>query len=513
MKIERKKNAIRNAFWGYLSKIISLVMPFIFRTIIIYSLGSDYVGLNSLFTSILQVLSLSELGIGTAIVFNMYKPIARNDNKHISALLNLYKKLYFKIGILILTIGIFITPFLKYLINGSYPTEINIYIVYLAFLLNTVIGYILFGYKSSLINAYQRNDIESKINAIINLLLYAVSSLLIILFKNYYLYLFVLVITTVLNNFILNYLTNKMYPNIKCIGEIENDEKKEIRKNVIALVCHKVGATILNSADNIVISAFLGLTMLAQYTNYYYLMQAMSTLILVCFTGLTGGIGNSFVTESKEKNSDYFSKILFFNGYLAIMFGTILYSVFQDFICVWVGQNLMFDNLVVLLFVIYFFVHSIRRTIIVFRDGVGMWWENRFQPLISAVINLILNIILVKYIGIYGILISTIIAMIVVDIPMEAKVFCKNKINLSEREYIFKLIGYFITLTIACLCVYLINSIINIDIRMKIIVDGIVSLIISNLCIFIVYGRCKEYKYYFNTIIGLVRKCIIRKDK
>ena len=287
MRIDRKKNAIRNAIWGYIGKFISLIMPFIFRTVIIYKLGSEYVGINSLFTSILQVLNLSELGIGSAIVFNMYKPIADNDIEHIGALLKLYKKVYFKIGMFILGIGVLITPLLKSLIKGNYPDDINIYMVYIAFLLNTVIGYILFGYKNILINAYQRNDIDSKINAIINLILYVVSSIFIAIFHIYYFYLIVLIVTTIANNIMLNIITNRMFPDIKCVGTIKELEKKEIKKNIVALICHKFGSTILNSADNIVISAFLGLIVLAKFTNYYYLMHALTTLIFVCFTGLT----------------------------------------------------------------------------------------------------------------------------------------------------------------------------------------------------------------------------------
>lgn len=506
MKLNRKKNAIRNAVWGNISKVISLLMPFIFRTVIIYKLGSEYVGLNSLFNSILQVLNLSELGIGTAIVFNMYKPIANNDINHINALLNLYKKLYTKIGFFIFLIGIAITPFVGLFIKGNYPNDINIYIVYFAFLLNTVISYLLYGYRSSLINAYQRNDIESKINSIVNLFLYSFSSILIITLKNYYYYLIVLIISTILNNVILSIITNKMYPDIKCKGNITNDEMIVIKKNVTALICHKVGATILNSADNIVISSFLGLAMLTKYTNYYYLMHALTTLIFVCFSGLTGGIGNSFETENKSKNSNDFNKILFFNGYLVIIFGTVLFSVYQTFIELWLGKDFMFPNGIVLLFIVYFYIHTIRRTIIVFRDGAGMWWENRFQPLISAVLNLVLNIILVQFIGVYGILLSTIIAMTIIDIPMESKVFCDNKVYMSMKEYILIIIKYFIILIISCFICFIINNFININIYFKLIFEGIISIIISNLGVYIIFKNQYEYRYYLDIIKTYIRK-------
>ena len=186
MKLNKKKNAIRNGIWGYLSKLSNMFLPFIFRTILIYYLGDKYLGLNSLFTSILQVLNLSELGVGAAIVYSMYKPIASNDKRKINSLLNLYKKTYRIIGLFILVVGGIFTPFITFFIKSGYPSDINIYLVYIGFLINTVISYELFGYRISLLSAFQRNDIESKINLIANLFLYLVSTILIIIFKNYY---------------------------------------------------------------------------------------------------------------------------------------------------------------------------------------------------------------------------------------------------------------------------------------------------------------------------------------
>ena len=170
--MQRTKNAVRNLVFGFINKMIIMLFPFVIRTIIIRELGAGYLGLGSLFTSILQVLNLAELGFSSAVVFCMYKPIAEKDSETICALLNLYKQIYRIIGIVILVIGLALTPFLPYLIKGTVPNGINIYILYYIYLFNTAITYFLFAYKSTLLVAHQRNDVVSNISSLTNILQY-----------------------------------------------------------------------------------------------------------------------------------------------------------------------------------------------------------------------------------------------------------------------------------------------------------------------------------------------------
>lgn len=508
MKLDKKKNAIRNGIWGYLSKLSNMIFPFIFRTVLIYALGDKYLGLNSLFTSILQVLNLSELGIGTAIVYSMYKPIANNDTKKINALLNLYKKTYRIIGLIVLIMGGILTPFIPFLIKNGYPTDINIYIVYIGFLLNTVISYELYGYRISLLSAFQRNDIESKNNLIANVFLYVVSMISIIIFKNYYFYIITLNVSTIINNILMCYSTNKYFSQYNCEGSIDNEEKKNIKNNVLALVCHKIGGTILNSSDNIIISKFLGLTTLAIYNNYYYIMNSVSNMINILFVGLTGGLGNSYETESLEKNRENFYKVLFFNFYITLICSTCLIGLYQDFIKLWLGDKYLLSFPLVFLIVIYFYIHTIRRCIIVFRDAAGMWWDNRFQPLVSAILNLVLNIILVNFIGLYGIVVSTIIAMIIVDIPWESIVFFKNKMKESPMKYFSKIFQYTMILIINIGIVLLLFNYIKFNLVFNLIIKLVISITISNIFIFIIFKNSNEYTYFKKLIKGIIKKII-----
>ena len=213
MKIERTRNTVRNSAWGILSKIITTFFPVIVRTLIVQYIGAAYLGLGSLFSSILTVLSLAELGVSSAIVFSMYKPIAEDDTNTICALMALYKKLYSVIGTVIGIVGLLLMPFLPYLIKGEYPSDINLYLLYLIYLGNTVIGYFLFAYKNCLLTAHQRTDISTKISIGTSIIQYAVSIMVIILFKNYYVYVFLAPLASIANNLLTAYYVDKIFPN------------------------------------------------------------------------------------------------------------------------------------------------------------------------------------------------------------------------------------------------------------------------------------------------------------
>lgn len=505
LKIERKKNAIRNMKWGYIYRITNMVLPFIFRTVMIKVMGAEYLGINSLFTSILQVLNLTELGFGSAIIYSLYKPIAEDDDSAICALLSFYRKVYRIIGTVIMTAGIILLPFIPKLITGTYPADINIYFVYFLFLLNTAVSYFLFAYRGSLLNAFQRNDIESIIATVVSVFRYVVEIIVIVATREYYFYLFIALAATVLNNILKYWTTQKMFPKYKCRGEIAKAQKQEIRKNVFALMCHKIGGTILNSADNIVLSAFMGVVIVAKYGNYYYIMNAIESIIIICFTGMTAGIGNSFVTETVEKNRNDFKKVLFFNAWLVGWCSTCLLCLYQPFMDIWVGPAYMLDNGIVILIVLYFFSHCIRRTIIVFRDGAGMWQDNKWQPIVSASFNIVVNILLVKTIGLYGIIISSVLSMILIDIPWETMAFCK-RIGMKSLEYIFLLAKYFVITCFAMTITYLISIQVGIDGVVGLGIKGIICILIPNILFYCIFRKNPNFSYFSNIVFKRIKR-------
>lgn len=267
-KIERTKNASRNIYFGVILQIYKLIIPFVMRTALIYLMGMEYVGLNSLFISVLQVLNLAELGVGSAMVYSMYKPIVEDDTVTICALMKLYRLYYRMIGLFIAVVGAIATPFIPKLIRGNVPGDLNIYILYLLNLGATVLSYWLFAYKNSILLAHQRTDIISKITLVTNSLQYIAQIILLWLFRNYYLFVIAALITQAVTNIVTACFSNKMYPMFYPEGNLPKDEVKRINQRIKDLFSAKLGTVLGISVDSIVISAFLGLTSLAVYQNY-----------------------------------------------------------------------------------------------------------------------------------------------------------------------------------------------------------------------------------------------------
>ena len=302
MEMNRSRNATRNIIFGVILKIYQLVLPFAMRTIIMYELGVKYLGLNSLFTSILQVLNLAELGVGSAMVFSMYKPIAQEDSKTICALMKLYKIYYRVIGLVVLAAGLVLLPFIPKLIAGDVPDGINIYVLYLLNLLATVFTYWLFAYKNSILQAHQRQDVVSKVTIVTDTCKYILQIGMLFAFHNYYYYVCVLLLSQIFNNILTAIVSNKLYPQFQAEGKLPKETVKEINQKIKDLFTSKLGFTIVSSADTVVISAFLGLEALAIYQNYYYIINAVMGFVAIIYSSITAGVGNSMIVHDTEKN-------------------------------------------------------------------------------------------------------------------------------------------------------------------------------------------------------------------
>lgn len=507
MKINRKKNAIYGTITGILLKAIQIVFPFLIRTVFIRNIGVDYLGLNSLFTSILQVLNLAELGVSTALVFSMYKPIAEEDSEKICKLINFYKNIYRKIGWVILGIGILILPFVPKLIHGSVPSDINIYIIYLMNLAATVLSYWLFAYRNSLFAAHQRVDITSVITIVISFLKYIIQIASLIIFKNYYIYLTVEIAYSIVLNIVTAIYSRKVFPYYNARGELSAEEKREIGKKIRDLFTAKVGTVINNSADSIVISSFLGLTLLAEYQNYYYIVSTVMAIFTIFFTACTAGIGNKLILQPKNEN-----KKLFYNLNYLIFFAlnfccSSLICLFQPFMELWVGKDLMMEFGMVILFVIYLYAEEAPRTMIVFKDAAGMWREDRFRPLTVAGVNLLLNIILVNYIGLYGILISTIVSMLFIGFPWLVKNIDKTLFKIDIGKFLNRIFKYTVVIVVDCVITYIISSrlVFNSFIT-TIVIRGLICLIIPNLIFTLAFLKTEENKYLEEVFCSLVSK-------
>lgn len=494
-KIERTKNATRNIFYGVLLKAYQIFVPFLMRTAMIYLMGVQYLGLNSLFSSILQVLNLAELGVGAAMVYSMYKPIAEDDFTTICALMKLYKIYYRVIGTVIAVVGIALTPFIPRLISGDIPPEINIYILYLLNLGATVLSYWLFAYKNSIFQANQRTDVVSKVTLVTNTIQYGLQIFVLWVFHDYYFYVIVMLLTQALTNIITAICADRLYPDFRPRGNVEKEKIREINQRIIDLFTSKIGGVIYDSADTIVISAYLGLTVLAVYQNYFYILNAITGFIGVIFAACTAGIGNSIIVETKDKNFNDFKKFTFIICWISGFCSCCLLCLYQPFMELWVGKNLMLDFSAVICFVIYFFIRQLNALFNLYKDASGMWREDKFRPLVAAMTNLALNLILVQVIGIYGILLSTVLAILCVGMPWLMHNLFTIIFEKEKLISFLKLLGtYCLIVLISCVASYFICSFVDVGLIPTLLIRGILCCIIPNLFYFFIYGRTTEYQ-------------------
>ncbi len=301
MKIERTKNAARNIVSGVLLQLVRLAAPFLMRTAILYTLGVQYLGLNGLFTSVLQVLNLAELGVGAAMVYSMYQPIVEDDHNRICALMNLYRSYYRIIGAVVLGLGLAILPILPYLIQGDVPADLNLHILYLVNLAATVGSYWCFAYHNSVFLAHQRNDVINKVSLMTDFLKYSTQATAILVFKNYYGFVMAVLFSQIINNLLIAAAARCQYPQYRAQGKIDRQDVRRINHRIRDMLTAKLGSVITGASDTIVISAFLGLEILAVYQNYYFLLSAVAGMMIIISKSILAGIGNSIIVDSQQK--------------------------------------------------------------------------------------------------------------------------------------------------------------------------------------------------------------------
>ncbi len=495
MKIDRTKNATRNIFWGLINKSITLLLPFVLRTIMLKVMGSDYLGLNNIFTSILQVLNLAELGFSSAVVFSMYKPIAEDDKPTICALMNFYKTVYRVIGIVVLVVGIILLPFIRFLIKGPTPPDVNLYILYLIYLVNTALSYFLFAYKSALLNAHQREDIHSNINSIVFIVQYGLQIAAIILFKNYYIFILIQPLFTVASNIITAVITKRYYPEYICKGHLDKEIISQIKHQVGGLMIQKLCITTRNSLDSIIISAFLGLTSVTIYNNYFYIISSLHAVLGIILNSLRAGVGNSITVESIEKNHNDMHKFMFIYAWIAGWCTICLACIYQDFMVLWAGEELLFPVYMMIAFCVYFYLMSLGDIRNLYMTGAGLWWEGRYRSIMESVANLVLNITLGYFFGVFGIIIATILSLFIINFGYGSHIVFKFYFKNGKLGYFFAkhALYAFITLIVGSIT-YFLCSFIPLTGVAALLVKGCVCVLVPNIFYLIIYCRTKLFK-------------------
>lgn len=512
MRIASTKNTIRGIFFGMINKAIIIIMPFVLRTILIYRIGADYAGLSSLFTSILRVLNMAELGFASAAAFSLYKPVADENTEKVCALLSFYRKIYYSVGAVVLIIGLALMPFLDHLIKGSYPADVSLQILYLIYLLDSAASYFLFSYKNLILNVYQRVDIISIISTLLHLTVYAIQIIILVVFRAYYAYILCTLGYTVVNNICIARYVSKHYPQYRCRGTLDKSEKKEIIRNSYGMFLFKVCSATRNSLDTLFISAFIGLTAATIYGNYYYIFAGVASVQTIIRESMQGGIGNKIAMNTPEKNHEDMLTFMCLYAWLSGICTACMLCLFQPFVKFWVGSKLMLNESTMIMFCVYFYVLSMGSIRFLYHQAAGLFWVKRYWTIAEAFVNIIGNWILVQRWGMFGVVCSTIISLLTIDFAYSTTIVYDFYFKNGKIGVYFKKHGlYFLFTALGCIPTYLIIRQITIGGIWGLALRLILCLTISNSIFYVCYRRMPEFPAAMNIVkrvLGMVRKRI-----
>lgn len=509
MKSERKKSSFKNMITAVSSNVLTIIVGLVAQAVFIKILGSEYLGLNGLFSNVISMLGIVELGMGSAIIYNMYKPIAEEDHEKIKSLMQFYKKSYRIITLIISIIGIMIIPFIKYIVDiESVTVGINVYLVYILFLLETICSYIL-SYKRSMLYADQKEYITNIIHMGYTILVNTMQLTFLYFTHDYYLYLIIKVMMRLVENIVISSYVNRRYSYLldNNVTKLDSKTEKDIFQKIKALFFHKIGTFIVSGTDNIIISKYLGLVTVGLYSNYYMIINAVQTVINHIIQATRASVGNLLVTESKTKQFDIFNKIRFVNFWISCFSSICIFVIMDSFITIWIGYKFVLPTKVLLVLVINFFIVSSRSTYGAFKEAAGIFYEDRFVPIIESLLNIVLSIIFVKKFGLMGVFMGTIASGLVLWCYSYPKYVYNKLFGRKISDYIKETIYYFIIFILIAGFTYSLAILISFDnIYLQFISNVLIALIVPNVIMLLLFSKDENFKYFINMLKGLKKR-------
>ena len=499
MSDSRTKNTARNMKFGTLNQTVNILLNFVNRTLIIQVLGVEYLGINSLFADVLMMLSLADLGLNTAMVYSFYQPLAQNDQKKIAGLTKFYKKVYMFIALTVAVIGLACVPFLGYIVNLDSPIP-YLELYYLFFLANTVISY-LFVYKTSIINADQKNYLISKYQMWMNVAKTLLQSIFLLIISNFFIYLLIQVVATFANNLIASRKADQLYPYLKEVDHhLTKPEKKSIFENMKSMFVYKVSRVFLNGTDNVLISILVGTIAVGFYANYYLVTMAVNRFIRIFFTSASASIGNVVATESPKKRFEIFQSMQTISLIISSAATVCLYVLFNDLINVWLGSKYLLDGVILIAIVVNFYLNTVMQPIWSYRDATGLFVQMKFIMLLAAAVNIALSIPMGIFFGMSGILFASAIARLTTYFWYEPKQLFEQFLEEKVRNYYLPLIlnGLF-TLALMAILLPIFNRFV-VDSWLELLLKAILVGFVTLLAVFVLYRKTAGYRMLFHRV-------------
>lgn len=508
MKESRTKNSLKNIKTGIIVQLINKVLAFVVRTVFIRCLSKEYLGVNGLFTNILTMLSFSELGIGTAIIYSMYKPIANDDKEKIKSLMQLYKKSYYYISGVVFILGISLIPFMDLIINEPPLIKENIIFIYFLFILNTASSY-LFSYKKSIIIAYQKQSIINYIDSIFYILKSLIEIVVLYIFKNYLVYLIINIFVPFIENVYLIKKVNGMFPFIKekNVNKLDEKEKKSIFDNVKSLIVYKFGNVVLNGTDNILISSMVNVGTVGVCSNYTLIIQSIKSILNMCLEGITASVGNLNAEDDVEKKERIFFELTFINYIIYSIVALTFVGCINLVVYIWLGSEYVLDSNISIALAISLFIEGIRLPGYMYRTTMGLFKKGQASPIIATITNIVFSILLCKIYGVVGIFIGTSIAQLLSYSWIDPYIVYKYGFIKKMNKYVGKIIKYFSVFIINLIIINVLGNYFNniTNWFISIMVNGMISFFVPLIINIIVFYNSEEMIMIFKRFKAIIK--------
>ena len=508
----RTENSIRNISISIFTQIIMTILGFVSRKVFLENLGITYLGVNGLLTNVLSLLGLLEAGIGSSIVYNLYKPLAERDEDKIIALMQLYKKAYNVLAVVVFIASIALYPFLTFMIKSD-ESIANLTIIYGIFVIKNVIAY-LFSYKWCIINADQKGYILSRRNLFFSVFITLTKIGVLYITKSYVLFLMIEVVITVVQCFYNGKVVDRLYPYVKEKNKykLDNDTKNNIWKNVRALFLHNIGGYCVFGTDNLLISKFVSVATVGIYSNYTMIINQLTSLITPIMSGIGASVGNLIATEGEEKSYSIFNITYLVNFWIYSWCVIFLYNLLNPFIGWIFGKEYLLENFTFIIILVNCYLNGLRSSISTFKTKAGIFVQDKYVPILESLINLCVSILLAKRIGLVGVFLGTTISTLSIVFWNSPRLVYKNLFNRPVKEYFKRYVFYVIlTLLSGTITTMLCNKVNIANVFLQLCIKGIITILVPNSIYIAIFFKTSEFKYLYSILKTQLNKIIILK--
>ena len=509
----RLKKSLINSIVGILTYIISFLPLFSVRKVFIDILGGQLLGLSSLYTNIIGYLSIVEMGIGSAIIYSLYKPFAEGNKEKIKGYLKYYEKFYRRAGVIVLGVGLAITPFIHIFIKDNIDLTL-VRVGFILFLINTFIGY-MFTYKHCMLNVAQEGY-KVSLGLTLSKIFIAIFQVIVVQkYKSFYGYIIIQIVVNLVFYLIINAYINKRFSWLKEVnGEIEKEEERSLVKNIKALFFHKIGAIFVLGTDNIVVSSFISLKIVAAYNNYVLITSACNALIGQAMVGITASIGNLLVEDDKEKAYGIHKKLFFISFWVVSFIVISLFNTISHFILLWVGEAYVLDIFTISLILFNLYFQMMRESVDRFKDASGEYYRDRYAPICEGLINLISSIVLVNLIGLPGVFLGTLISNLAVVFWVKPKIVYKYVFNKPLGEYFKRYFEYLaIGIVPLIITIFLTNPLKETITINAFILNCLINIVVINTFYLIIFWKNENFIYFKNIVLNIINRKKVQVTK